>query len=67
VTVLHFGASQRRETTAAERCAELATWWGRMLDHPALAAELTLASLTRALTRLENVQARNKQLGRRRD
>jgi hypothetical protein len=35
-----------------------------MLDQPALAAELTLASLTDALARLENVRAR-KQLLRR--
>ena len=48
------------EGRAAERSAELATWWERMLDQPALAGELTLAALTRALTRLENAHVRKK-------
>jgi glycosyltransferase involved in cell wall biosynthesis len=60
VTVLHFGSAQRRAMTKEERCAELATWWGRMLDQPALSGELTLASLTNALAKLEVARARNK-------
>jgi GalNAc5-diNAcBac-PP-undecaprenol beta-1,3-glucosyltransferase len=63
VTVLHFGSSQRHAMTTAQRCTELATWWRRIRDEPALDGELTLASLTDALAHLE--RARHKQLRRR--